>query len=77
MRGLLGLTGPDGWPAWEPLVHEPTALSLAQLQAAARLLGVRVGGTKPELIVRLLGAMGLALCHPLEGDCSCGDSRSS
>jgi HPt (histidine-containing phosphotransfer) domain-containing protein len=51
--------GAQGWKFWDSVLHNPTALKLPQLKEAARALGVQVTGSKPELVVRLLGAFGL------------------
>jgi hypothetical protein len=57
-------TGPQGWKFWDGVLHNPTSLKLPQLKEAARALGVQVTGSKPELVVRLLGAFGLSAPVP-------------
>lgn len=60
---LAHLPGPPdvgGWPLWEALVRRPMSLTLLQLKTAARFLCIaNIGGTKPELILRLLPKLGL------------------
>ncbi|GBF94251.1 hypothetical protein Rsub_06521 [Raphidocelis subcapitata] len=48
------------WGVWDALVAAPAELKLPQLKEAAKALRVPAGGTKAELIVRLLDELGLA-----------------
>ncbi|GBF96946.1 hypothetical protein Rsub_09026 [Raphidocelis subcapitata] len=54
-----------GWGVWDALVAAPAELKLPQLKEAAKALGEATTGTKPQLILRLLGALGLAGSTPM------------
>ncbi|GBF96939.1 hypothetical protein Rsub_09019 [Raphidocelis subcapitata] len=54
-----------GWGFWDALVSAPAGLKLAQLREAAYAVGVGASGTKPQLILRFLGALGLAAPTPV------------
>ncbi|PNH03075.1 hypothetical protein TSOC_010897 [Tetrabaena socialis] len=53
------------WPAWDALLRQPTKHKLADLKQAARDLNLRVSGTKPELVLRLLGHFELRAPCPM------------
>jgi hypothetical protein len=53
---------------WDIVVSDPMSAKLPDLRAAARAIGAKVTGTKPELVVRLLGFFGIARpsrVHPI------------
>jgi HPt (histidine-containing phosphotransfer) domain-containing protein len=56
--------GQQGWKFWDSVLHNPTSLKLPQLKDAARALGLKVTGSKPELMVRLLHAFWLSAPAP-------------
>ncbi|PNH03074.1 hypothetical protein TSOC_010895 [Tetrabaena socialis] len=43
------------WPAWDALLRQPATHELVDLQQAATDLKLHLTGTKPELVLRLLG----------------------
>ena len=49
---------------WDRIVADPTSFKLPELKEAARGLGVKVSGTKPELVMRVLGEFGIDRPRP-------------
>ena len=53
------MPGPLPWATWDSLVQQPCTLKQPELKVAARMLNLPVGGTKPQLILRLYNAFEL------------------